>query len=104
MGVIVHALRAVVGRDVAEPAFLSAGYLRCRRLGRQPVDQCAKVSNEPVVQSFCRYADCVVLESDLPPEFKVPVLLQRLGDRVQVNHLITWLRLALESQSVRRWL
>ena len=86
MGLIVHAVGTVRGCDVAEPTFLSARYHCCWPLYREPWYQCAQVLYELVIRSLCRYADCVVLVGDLPPELEVPVLLQRRGDGAQVNH------------------
>ena len=82
----VYAIRAVRGRDVAEPAFLRARYLPGRQFGRQPADQCAKVLYELFVHGVRRYADRVVSVGDLALELEVPVPFKCLWDRVQVNH------------------
>ena len=84
--VLVYALRAVGGVDVAEPAFLSARHSGGRLVGRQSADQCSQVLYELVVHSFRRYADRVVQVGGLPSQLEIPVLLQRSRDGVQVNH------------------
>ena len=84
--VLVYALRAVGGVDVAEPAFLFARHSGGRLVGRQSADQCSQVLYELVVHSFRRYADRVVQVGGLPSQLEIPVLLQRSRDGVQVNH------------------
>ena len=95
LGAFVHALRAVSGRDVAEPAFLWARHPRCRPFGREPAGQRTQVLDELVVHSFRRYADRMVTVGDLAAELEVPAGLQRSRDRVQVNQTCTmWLGLS----------
>ena len=66
--VTVHAIRAVLGRDVAEPVFLCARYSCCRLLGCEPTDQLSKVLHELFVHSVRRYEDRVVAVGDLATE------------------------------------
>ena len=83
---LVQALRAVLGRDVAEAAFLSARHAGGRLVGRQSPDQHSQVLYELVVHSLRRYADRVVEVGGLPPQLESPLTLQRSRDGVQVNH------------------
>ena len=83
---LVHTVWTVLGRDVAETAFLSAWHSGGRLVGRQSADQCSQVLYELVVHRFRRYADRVVQVGGLTPEFETPVTLQRSRDGVQVSH------------------
>ena len=85
LGAFVHALRAVLGRDVAEATFLSTRHSGGWLVGRQSADQCSQVPYELVLDCLRRYADRVVQVGGLPPELQVLVLFQRSRDSVQLS-------------------
>ena len=71
LSLLVHALRAVLGADVAEAALVFAGHSGGWLVGRQSADQCSQALYELVVHSLRRYADRVVEVGGLPLSLRV---------------------------------
>ena len=83
---VFHALWAVSGRDVAEPALLRARRLLGRRVGRQPPDQGPEILAELVGQGPSRDPDRVGRVDDFAADPDVPVLRKGLRQGVLVDH------------------